>query len=114
MGLLQPEIKEKVVVQESGAQYGGEIPNLVPMQRRSLAELKKMEQSQEKRDSLYEKSSLLHCKRNNLWKLQNQNLKLLEGVTLRLAGITKTEQKHPLWQRLKADQLHHRPVEKQW
>lgn len=23
--------------------------------------------------------------RNNLWKLQNQNLKLLEGVTLRLA-----------------------------
>ncbi|RLW08910.1 hypothetical protein DV515_00002686 [Chloebia gouldiae] len=29
--------------------------------------------------------------RNNLWKVQNQKLKLLEGVTARLADITQAE-----------------------
>lgn len=58
------EIKEKVeVFQEAVGHYDEEIPQLVPMQRRSFAELKKMEQSQEKGDNLCEKTNLSLGKR---------------------------------------------------
>ncbi|XP_064317925.1 ribosomal L1 domain-containing protein 1 [Phalacrocorax carbo] len=52
------EIKEKVVVQESGDHDDDdeEIPQLVPMQTTSLAELKKIEPSPQKGDNLSEKT----------------------------------------------------------
>lgn len=93
------EIKEKVeVVQEPGDHYDGEIPQLVPMER-SPADLKKMEQSQENVTIFVRKPAFsLVRERNNLWKVQNQNLKLLESVTLRLADIPKRGEKINLWQ----------------
>ncbi|NXI95908.1 RL1D1 protein, partial [Psophia crepitans] len=65
----EPAVKEKVVVQEPGDRGGDdddeEIPQLVPVQTTSLAELKKMEPSPEKGDSLDKKTKTPLGKRKN-------------------------------------------------
>ncbi|NWH64710.1 RL1D1 protein, partial [Geococcyx californianus] len=56
-------IKEKEVVQESGDHGDEEIPQLVPMQTTSLAELKKIEPTPENGDNLDEKTKTTLGKR---------------------------------------------------
>ncbi|NXP55919.1 RL1D1 protein, partial [Heliornis fulica] len=60
----EPSIKEKVTVQEpADREDDEEIPQLVPIQPTSVAELKKMEPSPEKGENLDEKTKTPHSKR---------------------------------------------------
>ncbi|NXK05685.1 RL1D1 protein, partial [Herpetotheres cachinnans] len=95
----EPVIKEEVeVVQEPGGDDDEEIPQLVPMQTTSLAELKKMEPSPEKGDNLGEKT------KTRLGKRKKQSLALETPKTKHKVTEECADLQTPL-KRKKAKQL---------